>query len=408
MSMVINTNLGADNANRLLAQSSRDQAQAMERLTSGSKINSSADNAAGLSIATAMTSQIMGTDQAIRNANNGISMIQTLDGSSGSMVDMLQRMRELSVQSLNGTFTTENRSQMNLEFEQLTSEIDRIAGTTKFNEVSLMNHVDATGNRIAGAQDNINIHVGWETGASNNIGVELGDFNTEGSVSVGLTAGLLATATAAGSAAQSALTTSQSALAISRTGLTDLSAALSAARADLAAASAGQSVALALIVTDASAARGVGSAALGTASAATLVLTAAATTAAATLTSATTAATTATTAALGNGYIFNNLVADDITTAANASAAIINIDASIQNIGSLRAEWGALQNRMESTVSNLTNVNENVTTARSQIMDADFAKESANLARTQVLQQAGMSMLSQANQQAQNVLALLR
>ncbi|KUJ71045.1 flagellin [Thiomicrospira sp. WB1] len=275
MAMVINTNMAALNANRILDKTSVEQSTAMERLTSGQRINSAADDAAGLAVATGMTSQIRGTEQAIRNANDGMAMIQTVDGATEEVVGMMQRMRELAVQSMNGTYNAENRTQMDEEFTQLQNEIDRIAKTTKFNETSLMNGSNAA----------ISLHVGWETGADNKITVSLEGFS------------------------------------------------------------------------------------------------------------------------LGS---LNTSTAVAIDDAGSASNAITQIDADLSNINTFRAKWGALQNRLESTVSNLANVNENMNSARSQIQDADFARESANLARTQVLQQAGMSMLSQANQQSQNVLSLLR
>jgi flagellin len=275
MAMVINTNMGAINANRILEKTSVEQATAMERLTSGKQINSAADNAAGLAITTGMTSQIMGTDQSIRNANDGISMIQTVDGATEEVVNMMQRMRELGIQAQNETYNAENRAQMDQEFTQLQNEIDRVALTTKFNEQAIMNGSNAT----------IDLHVGWENGVNNKITVSMTNF------SVGA---------------------------------------------------------------------------------------------------------------------LNTSAANNITTVTAASSAVANIDADISNFNLQRAKWGALQNRLESTVSNLSNVNENMSAARSRIEDADFAKESADLARSQVLQQAGMSMLSQANQSSQNVLSLLR
>ena len=274
MAMVINTNLASINAVRTLDHTSLEQKTAMERLTSGLRINKAADDAAGLAVVTGMTTQIKGTDMAIRNANDGISVLQTMDGATEEIVDMLQRMRELGVQALNGSYNNNNRAQMNEEFSQLRNEIDRIANTTKFNETELMDGTNAS----------VVIHAGWETGVNNKITISTFDFN---------------------------------------------SAALSVA-------------------------------------------------------------------------------GDTISTVTTASAAIGAIDSDLSNINTIRAKWGALQNRLESTVSNLNNINENMMASRSRIQDTDFAKESANLARTQVLQQAGMSMLSQANQQSQQVMQLLR
>lgn len=277
MAMVINTNMGAINANRVLDATSREQTVAMERLTSGLRINKAADDAAGLAVATGMTTQIMGTDQAVRNANDGISLIQTVDGAAQEAVDLMQRIRELSLQSMNGTYNAENRAQMDEEYYQLASEIERIGSTTKFNEITLMNSAKT-----------VDIHVGWETGSNNKIEISLINFKSDSMLYYG----------------------------------------------------------------------SVGN--LGT-----------------------------------------------ITTVSGASRVIGLIDRELSNISTIRSKWGALQNRLDSTVSNLNNVTENISASRSRIQDADFARESASLARTQVLQQAGMSMLSQANQSSQSVLSLV-
>jgi len=275
MAMFINTNMGAENAVRLLDRVSRSQQISMERLTSGLRINKTADDAAGKAVVTRMDSQIRGTNMAIRNAQDGINVVQTIDGAAEEIVNMMQRVRELSIQAANDTYTDAQRLQMNEEVSQLRVEIDRVASTTKFNGINILN-----------ADSQLSIHVGWETGAENQIVISLMDFNT---VSINM--------------------------------------------------------------------------------AATSVL---------------------------------------ISTQSKALAAVDAIDRGLSKIATMRARWGAVQNRFEFTIANLQNVNENIKSSRSQILDADFARESANLARTQVLQQAGMSMLSQANQQSQNVMQLLR
>ncbi|BBP43121.1 flagellin [Thiosulfativibrio zosterae] len=307
MAMVINTNMGALNAQRILDSSSKEQSTSMERLTSGLRINRAADDAAGLAVSTGMTTQIRGTDQAIRNANDGIGMVQTLDGATEEVVNMLQRMRELTLQSMNGTYNMDNRKQMDSEFVQLQNEIQRVADTTKFNGMNIMNNstfgsaaVAATFGATSAAAISVavanasamKVHVGWEGASANKIGIALLDFSTLSAI--------------------------------------------------------GATITLASGVT--------------------------------TFGSATKLATTALTA----------------------------IDGSLSVIKNMRANWGAIQNRLDSTVSNLSNVTENISASRSRIQDTDFAKESANLARTQVLQQAGMSMLSQSNANSQNVLSLLR
>lgn len=301
MAMVINTNMAALNAQRILNNTQGDQSTAMERLTSGLRINKAADDAAGLAVATGMTTQIRGTDMAIRNANDGMGLLQTVDGASEEVVNMLQRMRELGIQSMNGTYNADNRKQMNAEFGQLQKEIQRISDTTKFNGQNVMNASSFSAVDVQSvtsiaddgfsiAASGLKLHVGWETESANQMKIILMNFST-----------------------------------------------LSAIHADV---------------------------------------------------------------KLGGSSFLSGL--------SLAKSAIAAIDADLSAIKTMKAYWGAVQNRLDYTVSNLSNVNENIQASRSNIIDADFAKESANLARTQVLQQAGMSMLSQANQNSQNVLSLLR
>ena len=308
MAMVINTNMASLNAVRTLDATSRDQATAMERLTSGLRINRAADDAAGLAVAQGMTTQIRGTEMAIRNANDGIGMLQTLDGSTEEVMNMMQRMRELAVQSMNGTYSMDNRKQMDSEVVQLQHEIQRIADTTKFNGMNIMNAssfgsaaVNATfaatsagALSVAGANASaMKIHAGWEGASNNRMGIPLLNFSSLSAIN----------------------------------------------------------------------------------------------------------------AAIG---LANSGISTYASAAIKASVAMTAFDTGLSVLKTMRATWGALQNRLESTVSNLQNINENINESRSRIMDTDFATESANLARTQVLQQAGMSMLSQANQQSQQVLSLLQ
>ncbi|QCU90463.1 flagellin [Thiomicrorhabdus sediminis] len=309
MAMVINTNTAALNATRVLDGTGREMNTSMERLTSGLRINSAADDAAGLAITTSMTSQIMGTDQAVRNASDGISLLQTLDGASEEVVNALQRMRELAIQSLNGTYGASNRAQMDEEYSQLEEEINRIAHTTQFNGTDIMGKVSTSGALVSGSPSAVGLHVGAYAGSANKVTVSLQSFRI----------GASGAGTAAGAGGVLGRYTNITGSVVS--------AAFSA---------------------------------------------------------------------------------NTIATAAGASVAVQHIDGALSVLSTERAGWGALQNRLESTVSNLQNVSENLSGARSQIQDADFAKESAELARTQVLQQAGMSMLSQANATSQNVLSLLR
>lgn len=278
MGMVINTNIGSENAIRLLDKTSRSQATSMDRLTSGLRINGAKDDAAGLSVVTNMTTQSKGLNMAVRNANDGIAMLQTMDGAMEEVVNMLQRQRELSVQAMNGTYTDAQRSDMNAEFSQLTQEITRIGATTKFNGTAVLQSLDST-----------KFQVGWENGTNNKIG----------------------------------------------SGQLDLTISVS----DIALSIGGQSIG---------------------------------------------------------------------GSAGNASAALSVISDILSQIQTGRAQWGALMNRLDYSVNNLQNIDKNIKFSRSQIQDTNYAQESANLARTQVLSQAGMSMLSQSNQNSQNVLSLLR
>jgi flagellin len=382
MAMVINTNNAANNATRLLDATTRENATTMARLTSGLRINGAADDAAGLAITTKMTSQIMGTDQAVRNLNDGMSIAQTMDGAVGEVTSMLQRMRELGIQSMNETYSATNRTQMNQEYSQLVTEIDRVANTTNFNGIQLLN-----------AGDTLSIHAGWQTGADNTIKVSTIDINTN----------VLGTANTYQTKMSLAGAVSFLTFDFNNDGTTDVGFAVSAASslgAFQMADRVNQNTTLA--------AKGI----TATASGDVLVIDTGTNNQFGAITAHTTtsAAASALASALTNASTVtgSGLAQTSITTAGAAALAVTYIDSALDSISDFRAKVGAVQNRMEYSVSNLNNITENMTAARSQIQDADFAKESANLARQQVLQQAGMSMLSQANQQSQNVLSLLR
>ena len=287
---VINTNTAATITSNAMAINSRSMSESMERLSTGQRINSASDDAAGLAISSKMTSQIRGLDQAVRNGNDAIAMIQTADGAAIEVSDMLQRMRELSVQAATGTNTTADVTSLNSEFTALRDQIEFIAENTEWNGTAILD--GSVGSTVSAT----NV-VSFQIGANNaqTIAIDFGDFN--------LAAG--ATAAAAG--------VSQGALGA------DLSA---------------------LVV--------------------------------------------------------------------NTAAAITTLDAAIAGVNSQRASYGSMVNRLEYAVDNLANVSQNAAASRSQILDADYATESTELARTQIIQQAGTAMLAQANQQSQSVLALLK
>jgi flagellin len=274
MPMTINTNLVSMNAQRNTSSSQSALATSMQRLSSGLRVNSAKDDSAGLAIAERMSAQVRGMNVAVRNANDAISLSQTAEGALGKVGDMLQRMRELAVQSANGTNSASDRTNLDAEYQELALEIDRTLTTTKFNGLAIL-----AGD--AGAQD----------------------------FQVGANSGETVTVTT-----------------------TDMSG-----DADITAVTGG-----------------------------------------------------------------------DITDATNAGTALTDIDTALDTLNSERALYGATQNRFESIIGVLQVSAENQAAAKSRITDADFASETANLSRAQILQQAGSAMIAQANQLPQQVLSLLR
>ena len=282
----INTNMSANIAANAMTRNERSMGATMERLSTGLRINSAKDDAAGLAITSKMTSQINGLNQAVRNANDAISMIQVAEGALKGMTDMLQRMRELAVQSISDSNTSADRTALNNEFTQLRSQIEDIADDTQWNGVSFL----STGTDMT-------FQVGANAGQT--ITVALDDFNQA------VTSGPLGNVDTDG-------------------GTTDA--------------------------------------------------------------------------------LLSSL---DILTAAKAAKALYGTAEAITNIDSARANLGASMSRLEYAADNLTNVAQNSSAARSRVLDADYAAETTELARTQIIQQAATAMLAQANQSQQQVLALL-
>ncbi len=277
---VINTNTAATLTANALTKNERAMSQAMERLSTGVRINSASDDAAGLAISSRMTSQINGLNQAVRNTNDAISMVQTADGALVEVTNMLQRMRELAVQGASGTNTgTNDMAALNTEYEALRDEVFQIIDDTQWNGSTLLD-----GNVAAAGDQTVDFHVG--ANASQTITIDFGDFET--------------------------------------------------------------------------------------------------------------------------GQFGSFTAAHDIDAATEANTAIGIIDTALTTVNTKRATFGAAINRLEYTADNLANVSQNTSASRSRILDADYASETTELARTQIIQQAGTAMLSQANQQAQSVLALLK
>jgi flagellin len=281
MAQIINTNLMSLNAQRNLSSTSNALATSIQRLSTGLRVNSAKDDAAGLAIAERMNAQVRGMNVAVRNANDGISLAQTAEGAMGKIGENLQRMRELAVQSANDSNSEDDRTALNAEYQQLAAENARVLANTSFNGQTLLDGNGGSGGSFtfqvgAGTTENDRISV-----STSNIASTMGT-NTQGAA-----------------------------------------------------------------------------------------------------------------ATLG-------------TSAATARTAIDDIDTALDEINSQRATMGAVQSRFESVIGNLQIASENQAAARSRIMDADFAAETASLTRAQVLQQAGTAMLSQANSIPNNVLSLLR
>jgi len=283
----LNTNLNSINAQRNLSMSQSSLAVSMQRLSSGLRVNSAKDDAAGLAIAERMTSQVRGMNVAIRNANDGISMSQTAEGAMGKVADSLQRMRELSVQAANATNSNSDKDSLDKEFGELSKEIQRVLGGTTFNGINI----------LGAAATTFQFQVGANTTGNDTIGIITPDLTADPTIT-------------------------------------------------------------AVAGTD--------------------------------------------NAGNGRAVIGNTATASDIRTV------IDNIDIALDTVNSERAIMGASQSRFDSVITNLQISVENQSAAKSRIMDTDFAAETANLSRAQILQQAGNAMVAQANQLPQQVLTLLR
>ncbi|MBR9783177.1 MAG: flagellin FliC [Gammaproteobacteria bacterium] len=278
MSLFVNTNVSSINAQRQLFDVSDRLNTSFERLSSGFRINSAADDAAGLQISDRLTSQVQGLNQAVRNANDAISLSQTAEGALSEVTTSLQRIRTLAVQSQNGINSSADRLALQKEVSALRTEISRIATDTQFGNVNILDG---------------NFSAKFLVGA-----------NAGQTISVNLSSGNLGSISG-----------------FSATGL--------------------------------------------------------------------------------------GITSNDVSTASGASSLLSDVDAAISGIGAVRADLGALQNRFQSTIRNLSNISENLSSARSQIRDTDFAAETAELTRNQIIQQASVSVLSQANQRPQTALSLL-
>ena len=382
MSQIINSNVMSLNAQRNLSTSGGQLATSLQRLSSGLRINSAKDDAAGLAISQRFTAQIRGLGAAMRNAQDAVSLTQTAEGALGSVQSNLQRMRELAVQASNGTNTQADRDALNNEYTQLKDEIQRVAQQTKFAGSELLN-----GSFSAVFQVGANVGESITISSIANVQVaSLGGTYTryESSIAASTLTGF-ATAIAAGGVT---------------IGGTDIGA--------IAAAGSTQERAGQLVeaINRVSSTTGVGASYNSATGNLTLTKDGSAAVIAGTTNSATVAGWV--NSSVGTATTTSGVNGTNLSSYTNAQAAIGLLDTAINSVSTSRASVGAFQSRFESAISNLMTTTENLTASRSRIMDADFAEETAKLTRAQVLQQAGVAMLSQANAVPQNVLSLLR
>ena len=484
---IINSNIVSLTAQRNLGMAQAGLSTTMQRLSSGLRVNSAKDDAAGLAIANRMTSQIRGLTQATRNANDGISLAQTAEGALGSAGTMLQRIRELAVQSANDTNTSADRKSLQAETGQLLSELDRIATTTQFNGRNLLDGSLGSSTFQVGANANQTITAATSNFRTNVYGAQLAQ-NTSvvanaattatslaGAIIVNGAASKTVTLTAADTAATAATAfnsvTESTGVTAKARNLTEFKAAAigayslavtgsnaTAANITFNVSATGTSAGLAEAVkafNDVSSTTGISaklnaasdglilsndagedvkilnnSAANGITVASYNAITSA-TNGTDTFSAATAAAAAATVISRGfvefssdKGFSFgtsasalvttaatstlNAVSTIDISTVTGSTKALKIVDSALAAVDGQRASFGALQSRFEATISNLGSSIENLSASRSRIQDADFASETANLARAQILQQAGTAMVAQANQLPQGVLALLR
>ena len=384
MAAIINTNVVSLNAQRNLTSSQNALATSLQRLSSGMRINSAKDDAAGLAISQRMTSQINGLNQAARNANDGISMSQTAEGALGEIGNNLQRIRDLSVQSRNASNSVSDRTALNNEVQQLKSEIDRVASTTSFNGIKLLD----------GSFNNQAFQVGANVGET----ISITSLVNAQSSSLGTTTTSSANVTGAAATAFTAITAGD--LTINGVSVGAVAAGTDAKTQSnniVAAINTKSGVTNVTATSDAA-----GKISLVNTSGSSTVVAfagASASTAITGLTAGTTAATSSSVAGFAGV---------DISTTAGADIAINAMDSALSAINAGRADLGAYQNRFSSAISNVQTTSENLTASRSRIVDTDFAAETATLSRNQVLQQAGTAMLAQANAMPQSVLSLLK
>ncbi|MGE0350737.1 flagellin [Hydrogenophaga sp.] len=397
----INTNVMSMNAQRNLLSSQGSLATSMQRLSSGLRVNSAKDDAAGLAIAERMNAQVKGLSVAARNANDGISLAQTAEGALGKVGDMLQRMRELAVQAANATNSDDDRNALQAEVKQLTDEVDRVSRQTSFNGKKILDgsFTAATFQVGANAGDNITIGSLADTTAANLSTVAYGEvtvasIDPEDAAFTGF-----GTAIADGTLdiTVDGTTVELGAIPAANSGTERVGQVVEAINRK----SSETGVSAYLVVNDdGTFDLEILSSRLDDTGAVLIPTFSAGFTAAATGFAAPTVVAAATD--------LTGIDSIDVTTEKGAYIAMKKIDDALDQVNGARATLGAVQSRFENAVANIQIGVENLSASRARIMDADFAKETANLSRSQILQQAGTAMVAQANQIPQGVLSLLR
>ena len=398
MAMSINTNVVSINAQRNLALSGGSLATSMQRLSSGLRVNSAKDDAAGLAIAERMSTQVKGLAVASRNANDGISLAQTAEGALGKVGDMLQRMRELAVQSGNATNSKTDREALQAELKQLRDEVDRVAKTTSFNGAKLLDGSFTGAVFQVGANSGDNITVGalantkvTELGKANygtGAGAAFAPADKEAAALAMTNADVTITIVGAGGGAGVTAVVAKDPNITGDEALGRMIQAINSKTAD---------TGVVAFLNDAGNAIEY-RATVGEGEDATAVVISADVADANTLIELT----------AGIDASSKGIDKMDIKTQATAWESLQRIDSALDKVSSARAELGAIQTRFEKSIENIDIQQENISAARGRITDADFAQETANLSRTQILQQAGTAMVAQANQLPQQVLQLLQ
>ena len=408
---VINTNVSATLASNAITRNDRAMSTAMERLSTGLRINSAADDAAGLAIASRMRSQVDGLEQAARNANDGISMIQTAEGAYIEVSNMLSRMKELAVQASSGTYSNTDRAALNLEFGQLQSEMKRIAGNTQWNGFNILDGA------AGGASATVNYQVGAGSGQTmaatfntlyKNVATSTATAESVVSNRTQSIVDISGSSIAAGDHIKITLTDNGGnkvdlLLNVDSTAATALSGGAAkdlVVDGDIHYADNGYTALNTVLGQAGHAGITVELGFDGSSNAANKIfIKGTADTQPFTL--------AATDVSIVRGEV-STLDAFDVSSATNAQKSVAELDSLITTVAAGRAKYGAYINRLEYAADNLMNVAQNTDASRSRIEDADYASETSELARTQIISQASTAMLAQANQSKQSVLALLQ